>query len=233
MNRLISWIRQKKASRIAYVAVAVLGFSLIAFDLLGFHVGAWIGKKFGPSPQEVLGVFNVGYNFTPYAVGYQLGERTGGDLMAYRKEGGGANGAGSVCCYKPEYPGQPLIVRWNYYGGLYGETDRNVWHYEATLNPSFPKNEMPQTLTVRFYPGGRVAVRYTDQPESSDFGNVSPELSGSAWVQAQGTPLPPLLAKEQEVRNAGQGADLEARPAPAIPAAGEAAVKTNIQGVTQ
>ena len=149
--------------------------------------GSSVAQEPGGPPAEI-GVSHVPYNFTPYTIEYRLGDTAGGQALLYRQSGGGANGGTVICCYKAPRSAKTLEISWRYVTGPYEGTPFEVYHYRVTI-PHPIRVPNATALTVRFYDEGRVAVRFTPKPERSDFGNVSPDLPGTGWIESIGVPI--------------------------------------------
>ena len=123
------------------------------------------------------------YNFTQYGVEYLIPGRLVGSA-----EAGVANGHGvSFFAYAPGEPGTPVSISWRYVTGEYQgkhEADSQDYMYTATL-PEPERTASDRTLMIRFYPDGKVALRYAEKPDFSASENVSPVLSGVDWVVNQ------------------------------------------------
>lgn len=123
-------------------------------------------------PSETLKT----YNFTPYRLKYVLNERYSETLTPNV-----ATGAGTLLfAFQFESDKDPLRLSWSYVAPD-GSAEPDSPKYEAILpQPVRPAGRA--VLTLRFYPEGRVAARFTETPEIGDFDNVSPELTGEGWV---------------------------------------------------
>jgi len=154
--------------------VALLGVAVLAGN--PDQVGRWsrylgIGDE---QPADPVTVYP--YNFTGHAVQYALGPA----LLAYLPAGSADGHTVLKDAYTPPARDDTLPVRWRYVdGGQAAEPDR--YPYGATLAlPARPSRDA--VLALRFYPDGRVAARYTTQPEVADEGaSVPAELPGG-WT---------------------------------------------------
>jgi hypothetical protein len=117
------------------------------------------------------------YNFTPYGIEYAVGSGLLGYLPADTADGKLVLKQG----YTPSAAdGNNLPVRWRYVTGEHANATRDSYPYGATLAlPARPSKTA--VLTLRFYPDGRVAARYTEHPETAASGNVDAALPGQGW----------------------------------------------------
>lgn len=127
------------------------------------------------SPPASTAYTLVPYNFTSYPLEYRLGDGVTDTLPAHSANGASAQ----LLAYRPASAQEPLRLSWRYLPADGGQVSSRT--FEATLQqPARPPGR--SVLTLRFYPEGRVAARYTDAPEMSDRGNVAAELPGDGWV---------------------------------------------------
>ena len=133
--------------------------------------------------ESMPAVSVVPYNFTKYGIDYRIGERWGGSVQP-----GEANGHGVLLyAYVPGESGAPMIISWRYVTGEYqGKYQEGSQEYMYTVTLPEPSRKVSDnTLMIRFYPDGKVAVRYTDEPDYSDLENISPRLNKSDWETNQ------------------------------------------------
>ncbi|ARP93307.1 hypothetical protein [Bordetella genomosp. 13] len=117
------------------------------------------------------------YNFTGQGVQYAIGAA----LLAYLPPGAADGRTVLKDGYTPPAPDAPLPVRWRYVNGdSAGSAGQTDYPYAATLElPRRPSDDA--VLTLRFYPDGQVAARYTTEPEVVQSGSVAQSLTGSGW----------------------------------------------------
>ena len=117
------------------------------------------------------------YNFTSQGIDYLISP----GLIGYLPPGA----ASGKLVLKQSYVPAPadkgrLPLRWRYVADANAPRDGDTYTYGATLDlPAAPSKAA--VLTLRFYPDGKVAARYTTQPEVAADGNVDAALSGSDW----------------------------------------------------
>ncbi|WP_019937723.1 hypothetical protein [Bordetella sp. FB-8] len=73
-----------------------------------------------------------------------------------------------------------LPVRWRYVMNANAPHGGGAYDYGATLDLPTPQSKAA-VLTLRFYPDGKIAARYTTHPEVAADGNVDPALTGPDW----------------------------------------------------
>lgn len=118
------------------------------------------------------------YNFTSQGIDYLVSP----GLIGYLPPGEAAGKLALKQGYVPAPANKGRIpVRWRYVTAANAPRDGDTYTYGATLDlPPVPSKAA--VLTLRFYPDGKVAARYTTQPEVAAKGNVDAALSGSGWT---------------------------------------------------
>ena len=159
--------------------VCLLGLALAAASVAHSHANAASPDPASESQGVVTGrspLVNIKtYNFTPYGVAFLIGDAVQGSAHPNAATGSSS----SITPLRRVPAGTPVDVRWRYTNGP-NATPRDDYPFRATLRePSRPYGDV--SLTVRFFPEGKVAMRYTLKPEISDFENVPAALPGNGW----------------------------------------------------
>ena len=117
------------------------------------------------------------YNFTSQGIAYLVSP----GLIGYLPPGAASGKLAIKQGYVPSPANKGrLPIRWRYVTDANAPRDGNAYPYGATLDlPAAPSKAA--VLTLRFYPDGKVAARYTTHPEVAAEGNVDAALSGSDW----------------------------------------------------
>ncbi|MGN6578541.1 MAG: hypothetical protein ACTHJ1_00970 [Bordetella sp.] len=131
------------------------------------------GQETEPDPVTVYP-----YNFTSKGIDYLVGP----GLIGYLPPGAAAGKLVLRQGYVPALANKGRIpVRWRYVTAANAPRDGDAYTYGATLDlPAAPSKAA--VLTLRFYPDGKVAARYTTEPEIAADGNVDPALAGPGWA---------------------------------------------------
>ena len=119
------------------------------------------------------------YNFTSDGIDYLVSP----GLIGYLPPGKADGRLALKEAYVPQRSDKGRVpVRWRYVAGAQAKapSDGDAYPYGATLDLP-PKPSKDAVLTLRFYPDGKVAARYTAHPEVAADGNVDPALAGSDW----------------------------------------------------
>jgi len=159
------------------LVVGLLVVAVLASDPA--QLGRWaryLGVDDG-QPPEPLTVYP--YNFTGHGLDYALGPA----LVAYLPPGAADGRTVLKDAYTPPTRGDSLPVRWRYVeGDATAARPDSRYPFGATLAlPPRPSKEA--VLTLRFYPDGRVAARYTTRPEvAAEGGAVDAALPGGDWT---------------------------------------------------
>lgn len=157
------------AAIIAVLTMAVLfGFP----DQTRHFMQMLSGQAEEPGPVTVYP-----YNFTSQGIDYLLSP----GLIGYLPPGEASGKLALKQSYVPASANKGrLPIRWRYVAGANAPRDGDTYTYGATLDlPAAPSKAA--VLALRFYPDGKVAARYTTQPEVAADGNVDAALSGSDW----------------------------------------------------
>jgi len=154
------------------IALLALGFAAASPDA----VHDWWRQRFGASEPQPVTVYP--YNFTGRPVEYLISP----GLLGYLPAGAADGRTVLKDAYVPAADGAPLPVRWRYAGEGQGGS---AYRYAVTLPaPERPAGDV--VLTVRFYPDGEVAARYTTAPETAAAGGQVPySLPGPGWQRAK------------------------------------------------
>lgn len=152
----LTWRRRK----------SILGVLLLV--IVGYFLQSTLRHLGEPRERAPWPVNMYTYNFTPYGIEFQLGEHSGGIEQANVANGGSV----VIMGYAPTFPDEPMRISWRYVTGKYRNTPADAYPFIVTL----PQHVRPPgenvALTIRFYPEGKVAARYTAHPESADYGNT-------------------------------------------------------------
>ena len=157
------------AAIIAVLTVAMLfGFP----DQTRHFMQMLSGQAEEPDPVTVYP-----YNFTSQGIDYLVSP----GLIGYLPPGAATGKLVLRQGYVPARANKGRVpIRWRYVTGANAPRDGSAYAYDATLDlPASPSKDA--VLTLRFYPDGKVAARYTTHPEVAVDGNVDPALAGSDW----------------------------------------------------
>lgn len=163
----------RRALRGAVVIAALTAAVLFGFPGQTRHFMQMLsGQDDSPDPVTIYP-----YNFTSKGIDYLVSP----GLIAYLPP----DAATGKLVLRQGYVPAPsdkgrLPVRWRYVTGANAPHEGGTYTYGATLDlPAAPSKAA--VLTLRFYPGGRIAARYTTHPEVAEHGNVDPALTGPDW----------------------------------------------------
>jgi hypothetical protein len=130
-------------------------------------------------PDELDPITVYPYNYTSSGVAYLISP----GLMGYLPPGKADGKLALKDAYVPQRSDKGRVpVRWRYVTGADAKVgdDGQAYPDGATLDlPARPSKDA--VLTLRFYPDGKIAARYTTHPEVAADGNVDPALTGSGW----------------------------------------------------
>ena len=130
------------------------------------------GQVEAPDPVTVYP-----YNFTPQGIDYLVSP----GLIGYLPPGAATGKLVLEQAYVPALANKGRIpIRWRYVAQANAPRDGSTYTYGATLELP-PAPSKAAVLTLRFYPDGKVAARYTTHPEIAAQGNVDPALAGPDW----------------------------------------------------
>jgi hypothetical protein len=169
----------RRALRGAVIIVVLMGVMLFGFPGQARHFMQLLsGETEEPDPVTVYP-----YNFTGYGIEYVVSP----GLLGYLPAGAADGRTVLKDAYVPAPQDKGAVpVRWRYVTGEYADKPRDHYDFGATLKlPARPSKDA--VLTIRFYPGGGAAARYTTHPETAASGSVDTTLAGSGWV---GNPQP-------------------------------------------
>ncbi|WP_144630302.1 hypothetical protein [Bordetella genomosp. 13] len=167
-------LRRGPARRILRLVLIVALFAVAGLAARSDDVQRWLGDR-NAAQAEVKPITVYPYNFTGQGVEYAIGAA----LLAYLPPGAADGQTVLKQGYTPPSDDAPLPVRWRYVDRSSGQQPTD-YPFAATLKlPRRPSDDA--VLTLRFYPDGQVAARYTTQPEVAPGGTVPQSLTGSGW----------------------------------------------------
>jgi len=169
---------RRPARRFLRLVLIVALFAVAAMAANSGALRQWWGAHVGDDRAEADPVTVYPYNFTQQGVEYAIGAA----LLAYLPPGAADGHTVLKQGYVPPSNDAPLPVRWRYLNrDQAGAQQARDYPFSATLAlPRRPSKDA--VLVLRFYPDGKVAARYTTQPEVAQSGNVAQALPGDGWV---------------------------------------------------
>ncbi len=162
----------RRALRGAVIIAVLTTVMLFGFpDQARHFMQTLSGEADEPDPISVYP-----YNFTPYGIEYVISP----GLLGYLPPGLADGKLMLKQGYVPAAADKGSVpVRWRYVKGEYASASRDTYTFGASLALSSPSKG--DVLTLRFYPDGKAAARYTAHPEVGAAGNVDPALPGPGW----------------------------------------------------
>jgi|GEM_PF-3510873 len=163
----------RRALRGAAIIAVLTAATLFGFPGQTRHFMQMLsGQTEEPDPVTVYP-----YNFTSQGIAYLVSP----GLIGYLPPGAAAGKLAIKQGYVPAPADKGRIpIRWRYVKDANAPRDGDTYTYSATLDLP-PAPSKAAVLTLRFYPDGKVAARYTAQPEVAVDGNVDAALVGAGW----------------------------------------------------